>query len=113
LDVRDGPPAIRGWTESGNLTFEEAAARFRAAGVAAITVTDIGRDGTEQGADAERFRTFAASTGLPVIASGGVASLDDIRALSGLFSAGIVGVIVGRALYEARFRLADAMAIAS
>jgi phosphoribosylformimino-5-aminoimidazole carboxamide ribotide isomerase len=112
LDVRDGRPAIRGWTETSELTIEAALARFRSAGAAALIVTDVGRDGTEAGVDAERFRAIAGIAGLPVIASGGVAGLDDIWSLRALFSLGIVGVIVGRALYEGRFRLTQALAAA-
>ncbi len=112
LDVRDGRPALRGWTETSELTIEAALGRFRSAGVAALTVTDIGRDGTEAGADAERFRGMAAAARLPVIASGGVATLDDILRLRALFAAGVVGMIVGRALSEGRFTLAEALAAA-
>ncbi len=111
LDLRDGRPAIRGWTETSELTVETALARFRSAGVAALIVTDIGRDGTEAGVDAERFRAIAAAARLPMIASGGVASLGDIRRLRSLFKHGVAGVIVGRALYEGRFRLNEASGV--
>jgi phosphoribosylformimino-5-aminoimidazole carboxamide ribotide isomerase len=113
LDVRDGRPAIRGWTEAADLTIDEAVARFRGAGVAALVATDVGRDGTEQGVDCELFRAVAGGAGLPLIASGGVATIVDIRALGAMFAAGVVGVIVGRALYEGRFELTQALAAAA
>ena len=77
--------------------------------VAAAIVTDISRDGTEIGINSESIRATARSIGIPMIASGGVASLDDIRNLKVLFSDGVVGVITGRALYEGRFTVAEAI----
>jgi phosphoribosylformimino-5-aminoimidazole carboxamide ribotide isomerase len=112
LDLRDGKLAIKGWVETSTLSLEEASRRFREAGVAALTVTDISRDGTETGANVESSARIAKTFGLPVIASGGVATLDDIRRLAPLFADGVVGVIIGRALYEARFTLAEALAAA-
>jgi phosphoribosylformimino-5-aminoimidazole carboxamide ribotide isomerase len=111
LDGRDGRMAIKGWVETSTLTIEAAADRFRDAGVAAIAVTDIARDGAETGVDAARMAEIAGRARIPVIASGGVASLGDIDALSHRFSDGVVGVIVGRALYEGRFDLARAVSI--
>ena len=110
IDARDGKLAIKGWVETSALTVADAAARFRRAGVAAIIYTDISRDGTERGSDVERFAALARHTGLPVIASGGVASLDDLRALKAHFGDGVAGAISGRALYEGRFTLAEALA---
>ena len=112
IDARGGRLAIRGWVETSQLTTAEAVARFRAAGVAAIILTDIARDGTESGVDSAVYRAAAVAAGLPVIASGGVATLDDIRALAPLFASGVAGVIVGRALYEGRFSLPQALAAA-
>jgi phosphoribosylformimino-5-aminoimidazole carboxamide ribotide isomerase len=111
LDGRDGRMAIKGWVETSELTIESAADRFREAGVAAIAVTDISRDGAETGVDAARMAEIARRSRLPVIASGGVASLDDIVALARRFDDGVAGVIVGRALYEGRFDLARAISI--
>jgi phosphoribosylformimino-5-aminoimidazole carboxamide ribotide isomerase len=91
----------------------DAAARFRQSGVAALIVTDVSRDGTQQGADVPMFAEISRLASTPVIASGGVATLDDVRSLSRLFADGIVGVIAGRALYEGRFRLAEALAISA
>ncbi len=114
IDARDGHLAIKGWVETSQLTVLEAMARFRAAGVAAVTLTDIARDGTETGANAAMFAAVAAQAGVPVIASGGVATLADIRTLARLFDTGVVGAITGRALYEGRFSLAEAcQAVAS
>ncbi len=112
LDVRDDRLAVKGWVESSELTVEQAAQRFLSAGVAAIILTDTWRDGTEAGIDTTMFATLARAVGVPVIASGGVAGLDDIRALKSLFTLGVSGVIVGRALYEGRFTLAKALAAA-
>lgn len=112
IDIRDGRLAVKGWVETSRLTVAEAAERFRTAGVAAAIVTDIVRDGAQVGVDAARMEEIAKAVRLPVIASGGVASLDDIRALQRRFEAGIVGVVVGRALYEGNFSLRDALAVA-
>jgi phosphoribosylformimino-5-aminoimidazole carboxamide ribotide isomerase len=112
LDIRDGKLAVKGWVETSQLTLEDAAQRFRIAGVAAAIVTDIARDGAQSGIDAMRMAQIAAMIRLPVIASGGVASLDDVRALRKSFDAEVVGVVVGRALYEGNFSLTDALAVA-
>ena len=112
IDVRDGKPAIKGWVEAGDLDVETVAGRFRDAGVTALIVTDIGRDGTEMGVDAPRWAALARALSMPLIASGGVATLDDIRWLHSHFKDGLLGVIVGRALYEGRFTLAEAIAAA-
>jgi phosphoribosylformimino-5-aminoimidazole carboxamide ribotide isomerase len=109
IDIRDGKLAVKGWVETSELTVNEAANRFRAAGVVAAIVTDIARDGAQVGVDASRMEEIANAVRLPVIASGGVSSLDDIRALRTRFEAGVVGVVVGRALYEGNFSLSDAL----
>lgn len=109
LDVRDGRVAIRGWRETSALGVDEALDRFRSAGVAAVALTDISRDGTRSGVDAEMYAGVARSAKLPVIASGGVASLEDIAALKRKSQFGVAGVIVGRALYEGSFGLAQAI----
>jgi phosphoribosylformimino-5-aminoimidazole carboxamide ribotide isomerase len=110
VDARDGRLAIKGWVEKSELTVEDAIARFKSAGVAAVTVTDIVRDGAETGVDAQRMAILAMGAGVSVIASGGIAKLGDIRALAARFKDGVVGVVVGRALYERRFTLAEAVA---
>jgi phosphoribosylformimino-5-aminoimidazole carboxamide ribotide isomerase len=112
IDIRDGRLAVKGWVATSQLTVAEAAERFRAAGVAAAIVTDIARDGAQSGVDSARMEEIAKAVCIPVIASGGVARLDDIRALRTRFEAGVVGVVVGRALYEGNFGLTDAIAAA-
>ncbi len=111
IDARDGRLAIKGWVETSELTVLKAAERFRVAGVAAVTVTDIARDGTQTGANAGMFAAVAAQAGVSVIASGGVATLEDLRGLAKLYDAGIIGAITGRALYERRFSLPEAIAV--
>lgn len=111
LDIRDGKLAIKGWVETSELSIERACAIFRDAGVCALTVTDIARDGAETGVDAAMMAALARQAELPVIASGGVASLADLRVLADRFAEGVVGAIVGRALYEGRFNLSAALAI--
>jgi phosphoribosylformimino-5-aminoimidazole carboxamide ribotide isomerase len=113
LDIRDGRLAVKGWVETSQLTVIEAAERFRVAGVAAAIVTDIARDGAQVGVDASRMEDIAKAIRLPVIASGGVARLDDVRSLRTRFGAGVVGVVVGRALYEGNFSLNDALTAAA
>ena len=112
IDVRAGRLAIKGWIETSELSVADAAKRFREAGVAAAIVTDIARDGTQAGVNVDSIRVTAKAIAIPMIASGGVASLDDIRALKPLFADGVVGVITGRALYEGRFTVAEAIAAA-
>jgi phosphoribosylformimino-5-aminoimidazole carboxamide ribotide isomerase len=112
IDVRDGRLAVKGWIETSELTLADAADRFAAAGVAAAIVTDISRDGAQVGVDPAKMEEMARAVRIPVIASGGVASLDDIRALRMRFEAGVVGVVVGRALYEGNFSLRQALATA-
>lgn len=111
VDAREGRLAIKGWVEKSELTIEDAVHRFKTAGVVAVTVTDIARDGAETGVDANRMAQLAQTCGVSVIASGGVSKLDDIAALSRRFAARVVGVVVGRALYERRFTLAQAIAV--
>jgi phosphoribosylformimino-5-aminoimidazole carboxamide ribotide isomerase len=110
VDVRNGKLAIKGWTETTQLTVAEAVDRFEHAGAAAIIITDISRDGTQDGANIALFSEAASISRMPVIASGGVAGVDDIRRLKR--AKGIAGVIIGRALYERRFTLAEAISAA-
>jgi phosphoribosylformimino-5-aminoimidazole carboxamide ribotide isomerase len=113
VDARDGRLAIKGWVEKSELTVAAAIERFKTAGVVAATVTDISRDGAETGVDAAQMAELARAGGVPIIASGGVAKLEDISALARRFHDGIVGVVVGRALYKRRFTLAEAIAAAA
>lgn len=110
LDVREGRLAIKGWRETSQLVVADALERFQRAGIAALILTDISRDGTENGVDIEMYETIARSSETPVIASGGVARIEDVVTLSRLFRHGVAGVITGRALYEGRFTLSQAIA---
>ena len=112
IDARAGKVAVRGWRDDTAMDAVELAQRCEKDGAARIIYTDISRDGTGAGVNAEQTAQVARAVGIPVIASGGVGSLDDIRALAGFASEGIEGVIVGRALYNGAFSLADAMAAA-
>lgn len=109
VDVRDGRVVLKGWVETSPLSINEAIGRFQEAGVESLIVTDVSRDGTQEGSNVALFAEVASSTHIPVIASGGVANLGDIRALRRRFADGIVGVIVGRAIYEQRFTLRQAL----
>jgi phosphoribosylformimino-5-aminoimidazole carboxamide ribotide isomerase len=106
LDHRQGVVAVEGWTSVSTLTLADGLARFPSA--AALVITDIERDGELAGPDVEGIAAAVAATTTPVIASGGVASLDDVRALASIPSLG--GIITGRALYEERFTVAEALA---
>ena len=100
IDARDGFVATEGWAETSTMAAAELALRFEDAGVAAIIYTDIGRDGMGTGLNLDATLALAARLRTPVVASGGVGSLADLRALRGAATAGIEGVIVGRALYD-------------
>jgi phosphoribosylformimino-5-aminoimidazole carboxamide ribotide isomerase len=108
VDVRDGRIAIRGWVETAELGVRDALERLRRAGVAAVTLTDVARDGTETGANVAMFSKVAEAAGMPIIASGGIATIEDLRSLKALFANQVVGAITGRALYERRFTLREA-----
>ena len=105
LDARDGLLAAEGWTEQLALTATDLAARVRGTALGAIVYTDIARDGMLTGTNAEATARVVAATDVPVIASGGVASLEDVRACGAI---GCAGVIVGRAWYEGKIDLAEA-----
>ncbi|MDJ0611757.1 MAG: 1-(5-phosphoribosyl)-5-[(5-phosphoribosylamino)methylideneamino]imidazole-4-carboxamide isomerase [Kiloniellales bacterium] len=111
IDARDGRVAVEGWAEDSDLEAEALARRFEDAGVAALIHTDIERDGALQGVNVEATARLADAVGLPVIASGGVASLDDLAALLAVEQRGVVGAICGRALYDGRIDPASALAL--
>jgi phosphoribosylformimino-5-aminoimidazole carboxamide ribotide isomerase len=111
IDARDGKVAIEGWAETSTLTAQELAARFEDAGVAAIIYTDIARDGVLKGLNLEATAALARSTSIPVIASGGLASLDDVKRLLQPEYAILEGAIAGRALYDGRLDPAAALAL--
>lgn len=112
LDVRGREVAVRGWTEGTGHDLLEVLPWFEDVGVAALVVTQIARDGTLAGPDLEGLALVLGATALPVIASGGVGDLADLRALAALSVGGrrLAGVIVGRALYEGRFSVEEAIA---
>ena len=112
IDAKEGKVAVQGWAETSEIGAVDLAKRFEDAGVAAIIFTDIARDGMLQGVNVEATATLANSVGIPIIASGGIASLDDIKALKAAPSANILGTIIGRALYERSFAPRDALALA-
>jgi len=111
LDARDGFVATEGWAETSDVTARDLAARFADAGAAAIIFTDIARDGMLSGVNLELTAELARAVPIPVIASGGLASVDDIIALRAA-GAGIAGAILGRALYDGRVDPAAALAAA-
>lgn len=114
LDARGREVAVRGWEKGSGRDLLDVAREFVEEGVAALIVTEIGRDGTLAGPDLEGLAAVLDAVELPVIASGGVGSLDDLRALDALRSSGrrLSGAIVGRALYEGAFTLPEALAAA-
>jgi phosphoribosylanthranilate isomerase len=109
LDVRGTTLAARGWTRDGGDLWETLA-RLDADGCARYVVTDVTKDGTLRGPNLELLRQVCAATTAPVVASGGVSSLDDLRALASLVPDGVEGAIVGKALYAGAFTLEDALA---
>ncbi|WP_374369667.1 1-(5-phosphoribosyl)-5-[(5-phosphoribosylamino)methylideneamino]imidazole-4-carboxamide isomerase [Dongia sp.] len=115
IDAKGGKVAVEGWAETSELSALDLARRFEDAGVAAIIYTDIDRDGLLQGVNVTATAELAAALAIPVIASGGVSSLDDIEKLldvlpqSRVRGGGIVGVISGRAIYDGRLDLAAAL----
>lgn len=109
IDARDGFVAIEGWAETSEIEAGELAARFGDAGVSAIIYTDISRDGVLQGLNLEATTALAAGTSIPVIASGGLASIDDIHRLVRPENAKLEGAIAGRALYDGRLDVDEAL----
>lgn len=111
LDVRGTTLAARGWTRDGGDLYETLA-RLDADGCARYVVTDVTKDGTLRGPNVDLLRQVCAATDRPVIASGGVSSLDDLRALRALVPDGVEGAIVGKALYAGQFTLTEALRVA-
>lgn len=111
LDVRGTTLAARGWTKDGGDLFE-VLERLEAAGCSRYVLTDVTKDGTLQGPNLELLRTVAKLTDKPIVASGGISSLDDIAALRALVPFGVEGAIVGKALYAKAFTLSEALAVA-
>jgi 1-(5-phosphoribosyl)-5-[(5-phosphoribosylamino)methylideneamino] imidazole-4-carboxamide isomerase/N-(5'phosphoribosyl)anthranilate isomerase len=111
LDVRGTTLAARGWTSKGGDLFETLA-RLDADGCARYVVTDVTKDGTLRGPNVDLLRAVCAATDRPVVASGGVSSLDDLRTLRELVPHGVEGAIVGKALYAGAFSLPEALVVA-
>ena len=109
IDAKDGFVAVEGWAETSSVRDVELARRFELAGVSAIIYTNVARDGVLQGPDLDATANLARAVSIPVIVSGGVSSLDDIRACgkAGIFD----GVIAGRAIYEGRFTVSEAISV--
>lgn len=110
LDVRGRTLAARGWTREGGDLYD-VLARLDSEGCARYVLTDVNKDGMLQGPNIDLLRDVCAATDRPVVASGGVTTLDDIRALAELVPVGVEGAIVGTALYEGRFTIEDALAL--
>jgi len=112
-DVHGGMVATHGWTETTGETAGMFAARMTALGAARFLFTDIARDGMLEGANVEATAEFARAAGVPVLASGGVAGIDDIHRLVAARGSGIEGVVMGKAIYAGRIDLAEALAVAA
>jgi phosphoribosylformimino-5-aminoimidazole carboxamide ribotide isomerase len=112
IDARNGYVAIEGWTETTGTTAVDLARRFEDIGIAAINFTDIHRDGMQSGPNIEATRQLAEAVAIPVVASGGVSTIDDIKNLLPLASVGVQGVITGKALYSGSLDLRAAIALA-
>jgi phosphoribosylformimino-5-aminoimidazole carboxamide ribotide isomerase len=109
LDARDGKVAVQGWAETSELSALEIARRFEDAGVAAIVYTDVSRDGMLKGLNLDATIALAEAISIPVIASGGLASIDDIKAMLEPRARKLEGAIAGRALYDGRLDAAEAL----
>lgn len=112
IDAKNGMVATDGWADVSSVRAIDLAKQFRSDGVSAIVYTDIARDGMMQGVNVEETAKLARESGLPVIASGGVTNLDDIRRLKAVAGDGIVGAITGRAIYEGTIDLREAQQLA-
>ncbi len=112
VDARDGMVATRGWAAQSDVPVADLARRFEDAGVAALLFTDVGRDGMLKGCNVKATVALARAVRIPVIASGGVSDLGDIEVLAGHVKDGVEGVITGRALYDGRLDLAEALRVA-
>ena len=109
LDAKDGKVAVEGWAETSELTALDIARRFEDAGVAAIVYTDVSRDGMLQGINWDATIALAEAISIPVVASGGLASIDDIKEMTQPRASKLEGAIAGRALYDGRLDAAEAL----
>jgi phosphoribosylformimino-5-aminoimidazole carboxamide ribonucleotide (ProFAR) isomerase len=112
LDARGDELSTHGWTVGSGVPVMDAVKTFEDAGASMFIHTDVDRDGTMSGPNVEGIGRIAAATALPVIASGGVSSLEDLRVVARLFPEGVVGAVVGRALYEHKFGVVEAQRVA-
>jgi phosphoribosylformimino-5-aminoimidazole carboxamide ribotide isomerase len=110
LDAKDGLVATDGWAKVTNIKATELAQRFEQDGVESIVYTDIARDGMMQGVNIEQTLGMAHACSIPIIASGGITNMDDIKALREVADQGVMGAITGRAIYEGTLDLAEAQA---
>ena len=108
LDVRSDKLSAEGWTVGSGIPFVDAVEQFEAAGVSTFIYTDLSRDGTMWGPDLNGIRTLAETSSRPVIASGGIGSLDELKSVARLRHLGVAGAIVGRAFYENKFNVGQA-----
>jgi phosphoribosylformimino-5-aminoimidazole carboxamide ribotide isomerase len=108
LDAKDGLVATDGWAEVSEVKATDLAKRFESDGVSSIVYTDIARDGMMQGVNVEATVAMAQASSIPVVASGGITNMDDIKALSAVADKGICGAITGRAIYEGTLDVAEA-----
>jgi len=111
IDARDGRVAIRGWVEVTGVFAADLARQIEQGGVSCFIYTDIARDGMMVGPNFDAIREFAKGVAAPVIASGGVTTLDDLRRLQGMEAEGVAGAIIGRALYDGSIDLAEAIKV--
>jgi len=111
IDAMNGMVAVQGWAEVTDVTAIDLALKFEGFGVSAIIYTDISRDGMLQGPNLEATKTLAEAVSIPVIASGGVSSLNDIKNLMAIEKSGVTGVITGKAVYTGAIKLCEAIAL--
>jgi len=112
LDAKDGQVAINGWADVTGHKVDELSKRFESDGVSAVVYTDIGRDGMLTGLNVEATQALAEAISIPVIASGGITGLEDVRALCTVAGSGIMGAITGRAIYEGTLNFAEGQRLA-
>lgn len=113
LDARDGKVAVQGWVETVELTAVDLGQQMKQLGIKTAIYTDVSRDGLMAGPNLEAIRQVALNTGLSIIASGGISSLEHIEALRDMEADGVVGAIIGKALYEGRITVAQALEAAN
>jgi phosphoribosylformimino-5-aminoimidazole carboxamide ribotide isomerase len=112
LDVKDGMVAVKGWVEKSEVTAIDLACQVKELGIKTAVFTDISRDGLLQGPNLSSVEEIAKTSGLKIIASGGVATVENIQALKAMESAGVCGAVIGKALYDGKITLEDALAAA-